>query len=94
MSILRSGEILLNNPEGGGGALLRDPDRAGALERAAGAGAEAGGRARPERAAEGLDFLREAAFERVIGMAKSLYCLLAKFLFFRCLRSTRTAYLL
>jgi hypothetical protein len=76
MSIFRSGEILLNRPEGGGGALFRDADRAGALARAAGAGAEVEVRASPPRLAAGLDFLREAVFERVIGMAKSLYSLL------------------
>jgi hypothetical protein len=33
-------------------------------------------RASPPRPLAGLDFLREEDFERVIGMTKSLYCLL------------------
>jgi hypothetical protein len=35
-------------------------------------------RARPLRPEAGLDFLLEEDFERVIGMAESLYCLLHK----------------
>ena len=76
ISILRSGEILLNRPGSGGGGFLREEVRGCALERCAGAEAVGGVRERPLRPAAGLDFLWEAGFERVIGMAKSLYCLL------------------
>jgi hypothetical protein len=75
MSILRSGEIFSNRLEGGGGGLFLEL-RVGVLVRWDEPGSSAGVRARPPRTAAGPDFLLEEAFERVIGMTKSLYCLL------------------
>jgi hypothetical protein len=69
MSILRSGEIFSNRPEGGGGGLFLEL-RVGVLVRWDEPGSGCVVRARP------LDFLLGEAFERVIGMSKSLYCLL------------------
>ena len=73
---MRSGEIFSNREGGGGGGLLRERERAAGWERRDGAGAGWGVRARPLRPAAGLDFLLEEDFDRVIGMAKLLYCLL------------------
>jgi hypothetical protein len=75
MSILRSGEIF-SNREGGGGELFREEERAVGWERWDGLCAGWVVRASPPRPLAGLDFLREEGFERVIGMTKSLYCLL------------------
>jgi len=66
MSILRSGEIFSNSEVGGGGGLLREASRARCEAPEAGWVA----RASPLRPVAGLDFLREADLERVIGMAK------------------------
>jgi hypothetical protein len=76
MSILRSGEIFSNRPDGGGGALFLEEVRVGALERWDEPGSGCIVRARPPRTVGGLDFLLEEAFERVVGMTKSLYILL------------------
>jgi hypothetical protein len=75
MSILRSGEIFSNRPEGGGGGLFLEL-REGVLVRWDEPVSSGGVRARPPRSAAGPDFLLEEAFELVIGMTKLLYCLL------------------
>jgi hypothetical protein len=75
MSILRSGEIF-SNREGGGWGFFRDGLREAGWERCDEPATGCEARERPLRPAEGLDFLREGDFERVIGMAKSLYCFL------------------
>jgi len=77
MSILRSGEMFSNREGGGGGgALLREREREAGWERLNEPGAGWAAFERPLRPTAGLGFLREADFERVIGMAKSLYCFL------------------
>jgi hypothetical protein len=63
MSILRSGEIF-SNREAGGWGLFREAGWERWDELWAGWGV----RERPLRPEEGFDFLREEAFERVIGM--------------------------
>jgi hypothetical protein len=63
MSILRSGEMFPNR-EGGGWGFFREAGWERWDELCAGCGV----RERPLRPVEGFDFLREEAFERVIGM--------------------------
>jgi len=78
MSIFRSGEIFSNRAGGGGGGLLRERERAAGWERLDGLAAGWDAFERPLRPATGLGFLLEEGFDRVIGMAKSLYCLLVE----------------
>jgi hypothetical protein len=86
MSILRSGEMLPKSEVGGAGSRRAD-ERAGWYERVERrAGLEALPRApsravreEPERLFERAEDLREVFFERVIGMAKELYCFLSVF---------------
>ena len=89
---MRSGEIFSNREGGGSGGFFREPDRAGALERWDEAGVGVRARASPLRPDGRLDFLLEEGFERVIGMAKLLYCFLPNDeTRSTVLRSTRTA---
>ena len=59
-----------------GGGLCLEGGRVGCPERWEEERAGSEPPARPLRLDAGLDFLLEEAFERVIGMAESLYCLL------------------
>jgi hypothetical protein len=72
MSILRSGEMFPRS-EGAGGGLFLEAPRAGLWERCEPAFAGCAVRARPLRLEAGLGFFLLADFERVIGMANSLY---------------------
>jgi len=72
MSILRSAEMF-PKMEADGWEFFLEAVRLGCWERWGAARTGCGLRARPLRPDAGPDFLREEDFERVIGMAESLY---------------------